>query len=69
MDYTETADELTTRIVALGPAILAIESPWDLFKTGLKCDDISPSLAQADFAMRKAQAILRRAAEPSKRGD
>jgi len=57
-DYAATADELTRRIVALGPKVLTITNPWELFKAGLKCDDIGPSLAQASWALAQAKRIL-----------
>lgn len=57
--YASTADRLVDRIVALIPShpeILALESPWGLFKVdGFKCDDIGPSLAQAAWALSKAK--------------
>jgi hypothetical protein len=60
MSYEQTADELTARIMALGPRILPLDSPWDLFKIdGFKCDDLGPSLFQADWALRQAQKLLR----------
>lgn len=60
MDYEQTANELVNRIVACGPQILALTSPWELFRIhGFNCDDLGPSLAQADAALGQAQAILR----------
>jgi hypothetical protein len=60
VSYVATADALTNRIVALGLQVLAIDSPWALFKVdGFRCDDLAPSFAQAQFALVKAQAILR----------
>lgn len=60
MHYTDTANELTQRILALipnHPDILQLTSPFDLFRVeGFKCDDLQPSLAQADWALRTAQA-------------
>lgn len=58
-NYASTADALTKRIVAMGDVILTIESPWDLFKAGLECEDLQPSLYQASFALGKAKAIRR----------
>lgn len=59
--YEATADVLVDRIVALGPVILNLDSPWGLFKIeGFDCSDIEPSLAQASGALAKAQDILRR---------
>ena len=64
MDYEQTADELTQRIVALGPQILDVDDAWKLFKVpGFKCDDIGPSLAQADWALSAAKQILRQRAD------
>lgn len=58
--YTQIADALTERIVALGPQVLALDDAWQLFKIpGFTCDDLAPSLAQADFALAKAKAILK----------
>jgi len=56
--YVATANALVDRIKALGEQILPIKNPFDLFKLGLKCDDLSPSLAQASFAMIEAQQQL-----------
>ncbi len=57
--YESTADQLVDRITALIPAnpnILEMESAWDLFKvSGFQCGDISPSLAQASWALAKAK--------------
>lgn len=59
MNYEDTADVLTQRIVAIGPDILNIDDPWQLFKvSGFDCSDLNPSLAQASFALAKAQTIL-----------
>ncbi len=57
--YEATADELTRRIVALGPLILNLNSPWELFKVdGFTCSDLGPSLAQASYALANAQRLL-----------
>jgi hypothetical protein len=62
--YESIADALTERIVALGPRILDIEDAWGLFKVeGFKCDDLAPSLYQAQFALGKAKAIVRERAK------
>lgn len=63
MSYEQTADELMRRIVALGPKILEIDDPWALFKAGLQCSDIGPSLYQAGWALQQAKAILRAASQ------
>ena len=59
--YAWAADQLTARIVALGPLILTLTSPWQLFKIpGFQCcTDLEPTFAQATWALAKAQAILR----------
>ena len=58
--YTNTADELTTRIVALGPQVMEIASAWDLFKVpGFHCQDLQPSLFQVQWSLSRAKAILR----------
>lgn len=69
LQYELTADELTRRIVALGPQVLDLESPWKLFKVeGFHCDDIGPTLAQAQWALAKAQSILRQQANVGTNG-
>lgn len=58
--YEATADELTSRILKLieiNPVVLQLNDPWGLFKLGLKCDDLQPTLFQASFALSKAKAI------------
>ena len=61
MFYTETANALTQRIVALGPRILDLTDAWQLFEVdGSKCDDLAPSMAQADYALSAAKSILKR---------
>jgi len=61
--YSGTADELTSRILALipdNPGILEIDGPWDLFEVqGFKCNDINPSLFQASWALARAKKIFR----------
>jgi hypothetical protein len=60
MTYERTCDELTQRIVALGPCILELTDAWQLFKvSGFECRDLQPSMAQADGALAKAQSILK----------
>lgn len=69
INYEQTTDALTERIVALGDRILGLSSPWDLLHIpDFKSTDLAPSLAQASFALSKAQAILRasRQVSPSK---
>jgi len=65
MDYESTADELTRRIEALipeHPEILKMDNPWPLFKVpGFTCEDLGPSMAQASFALGKAQARAKKA--------
>jgi len=57
--YSKTANALVDRIKGLGPQILKVESPWDLFKIKeFKCDDLSPSLFQASWALKKAQVLI-----------
>lgn len=57
--YTNVANELRDRIVALiptQPQILNLESCWDLFKVpGFDCSDLGPSLAQAAWAFSAAK--------------
>jgi hypothetical protein len=57
--YADTANTLVDRIVALLPAhpeILTFDSAWDLFKVdGFDCRDLSPSLAQAGWALVEAK--------------
>lgn len=66
MSYEQTADALVQRIVALGPQVLALDSPWGLFKIeGFTCDDIGPSLAQAAWSLEKAKTILRERGVPN----
>ena len=59
VDYATTGHELRDRIVALiptHPEIMQIENAFDLFKVeGFKCDDLGPSLAQAQWALSAAK--------------
>ena len=58
MIYESTAQELVKRIEALvpdHPEILTMESCWDLFKVGLKCSDLNPTMAQASLALSQVQ--------------
>jgi hypothetical protein len=57
--YEKTADALVDRIIALGPQVLAVTDAWALFKIkGFTCEDLQPSLAQADWALMKAKQKL-----------
>ena len=60
-EYSNTANELVRRIQALipeHPEILELDSPWDLFKIkGFTCNDLNPSLFQAQWALEKAIAL------------
>ena len=62
-NYEKTADELVRRISALiptHPEIMELEDAWGLFKIeGFKCKDLGPTLFQAGWALRKAQADAR----------
>lgn len=70
MSYEAVADALTERIVALmqaHPEVADLRDPWALFKVpGFDVSDLQPSLAQASFALAKAQEKYRRsgAVEP-----
>jgi hypothetical protein len=59
MDYANTANELSRRILVLirdHPEIMTLESAWDLFNVpGFRCDDLSPSFAQASWALTAAR--------------
>jgi hypothetical protein len=61
INYEDTANQLMERILSLipeHPEIMKMDSPWDLFKIeGLNYDDLAPSMAQADWAMQRAQQI------------
>lgn len=59
-EYVGSLYTLRDRIVALGPQILDIDNAWTLFKVpGFKCDDLAPTLAQADAALAAAKVIVR----------
>lgn len=66
--YQRTADELTRRIAALGPQILTLKSVFDLTDVGLRCEDLQPSLAQAQVAFARARVIVRDAPPAVRRG-
>lgn len=57
--YTSTADELVKRITDLisdHPEILTLDDVWKLFKIkGFYCEDLGPSLFQAQWAPAKAK--------------
>ena len=58
-EYAATAGWLVERIMLLIPAhpeIMEFDDPWQLFKIKeFECDDIAPSLAQANWALAEAQ--------------
>lgn len=58
--YEQSAQLLADRIFDLipeHPEIMTMESAWGLFKVpGFKCDDLQPSLAQAQYALTVARA-------------
>ena len=58
-NYSKKCDSLGERILKLipeHPEIMKIENAFDLFKVeGFKCDDLGPSLAQAQGALAWAQ--------------
>jgi hypothetical protein len=58
-NYQQTADTLVDRIKALipdHPEILEMSSAWNLFDIKeFKCQDIGPTWAQAQLALRVAQ--------------
>ena len=60
MSYEGVASSLVDRILALmpeHPELVTMDDPWQLFKVpGFQCDDLGPSLAQAGWALRNAQA-------------
>lgn len=67
--YQGIADELVMRILDLiptHPEIMEMDSPWGLFKAGLKCDDLQPTLGQASWALGKAQHEFRACLEHEK---
>ena len=57
--YSDTADELVSRILKLipdHPELITMDDPWKLFKVdGFNCNDLGPSLYQASWALSKAQ--------------
>jgi hypothetical protein len=57
-NYVATAETLKARIMSLiptNPAILEMESAWDLFDVpGFDCSDLGPSGAQASWALSSA---------------
>ena len=67
-EYGSIAETLCQRIVTLAKSdpqkhdlIMELDDAWGLFKIeGFACDDLGPSLAQAQGAFSKAKAILRR---------
>ncbi len=60
-NYENTANELVDRILKLipkNPQILEITDVFKLFKiSGFKCDDLDPTLYQAQWALAKAKSI------------
>jgi hypothetical protein len=60
VSYQRTIDALIERIQALGPVILPLTDAWQLFQVpGFRCDDLQPSMAQADTALGAAKNRLR----------
>lgn len=61
MSYYATADKLVQRILSLPhDKAEACNDAWNLFKIeGFKCDDLQPSLSQADWALSKAKHIIK----------
>lgn len=61
--YEASADKLVKRIMACipgHPEILDFDNPFQLFKVdGFKCDDIGPSLFQAQWSLSKAKQLYR----------
>ncbi len=61
--YSDTAESLCERISALiplHPEILEFESAWDLFNIpAFQCNDLDPSLAQAQGALSKAKFLAK----------
>lgn len=59
--YQEVAEELVVRIRLLiprHPEIMTMDGPWGLFKVkGFTCDDLSPSLFQAGWALARAREL------------
>lgn len=68
LTYEETAATLKSRILALipdHPEILEIESAWRLFDVpGFSCNDLGPSLYQAQWALAAAIQEWKSRAEP-----
>ena len=66
--YTNTEETLKTRILAMipgHPEILTMDGPWGLLKVdGFVCDDLSPTLAQAGWALGAARKAYREGATP-----
>jgi len=81
LNYESTGNELADRILALIPShpeILEMDDAWGLFKVdGFSCDDLAPSLAQAQWALcnargranKRLQRTAERSAEAVKRGE
>lgn len=59
--YSSTADALVQRILALPhDKVEACNDAWGLFKIEeFKCDDLEPSLFQADWALSKAKFLIK----------
>ena len=60
--YTQTANSLVERILELAktkPEVEEMREPWGLLKLGLDTSDLEPTLAQAQWALDRAQTILR----------
>lgn len=59
MEYERRANKLVERIVEsmkAHPEARTVTSVWELFKVpGFKCDDLQPSLAQAEAALSVAK--------------
>lgn len=64
LGYSGTADKKVERIMEFipdHPEILKMDSAWALLKVdGFQCDDIEPSLFQAEWALVKAKELHRR---------
>lgn len=58
-NYTAVGNKLSDRVLALipdNPEILTMTSAWDLLKIpGFKCNDLQPSMAQAESALANAK--------------
>ena len=61
MDYSDTANTLAQRILALIPAhpkIMDMIEPFDLYKVeGFDCSDLEPTLFQASWALSRAKLL------------